>query len=106
MKKKILLIILTIGLSIAFWVFLLFFFFTGHGTGFARACHRIEIGMSKETVISIMRDYENKKGIEYIPGIEGISYAALEENFFADTYQCNISLDNEDRVKSVLGIFD
>lgn len=94
-------------LAFVAWVyFLVFFVLTGYGTGFARACNSVETEMPREIVISIMGNYENKNGVEFSEKLSELNYVVVSENFFADTYQCLIFLDEQNNVRSVMDIFD
>lgn len=75
-------------------------------SGFARACNKLEVGMSKESVLVVMKEYQNSKGFTFYEKANEVSYVADRETYTADTYQCIVLLDQEGNVSSILPIFD
>lgn len=110
MKKKIFIIVGIVLLSLTFWAYIILFVLTGIGTSFARACRSVEVGMPKQEALFKMRKYSNDNGVEFSTSTvssttEGLSYVNTEESLSA-TYQCYIFIDSENKVTSVLDIFD
>jgi hypothetical protein len=101
--KKILKISLVSLFILAVLGCLLFFVFTGIGTGFARACSRVGTGMTRDQALDIMSDYQNNNGVEFTDKPEELAYG--KEGFSGD-YQCYIFIDGQGRVSKTLGIFD
>lgn len=105
MKHKLLKIILIVVAVLAVIAALEFFFFTGLGTSFARACSKIEVGMPKETVLEMMTQFENKNGVELISKNGELTYVSVEEHY-SGFYECTIYLNEENRVKDIFDKFD
>ena len=70
MKKLALKLIVIVLLIAAFLLILYYFTFyqlTGIKTPLAKACNKIEVGMEKETVQNIMKEFEKDKNDQYQP---------------------------------------
>lgn len=102
--------ILIVVVVMAFVVYIELFVLTGIGTGFARACRSVEVGMSKEVALTRMEKYSNDNGVEFSASTissttEELSYVNVDEGY-EGYYQCLIFIDKENRVSGVSDIFD
>jgi hypothetical protein len=103
-KRNLKIILITLFIA-GVAVYLEFFFFTGWGTDFAKKCSKIEVGMARETVTSLMYKYENKNGIEVITKPRQLTYVSVKEGY-SGFHECSIFLNDQDNVINIFYKFD
>ena len=103
MKKKLLVILSLAIVFLTIAYYLMFYVLSGVGTSFARTCEQIYAGMSKEQVLTTMNEFENKQKVIFSEKENALSY--ITPGLSGD-YQCHVYLDEQDKVVSVIRIFD
>ena len=106
MKKlvlKLIVIVLLIAVFLLILYYLAFYQFTGIKTPLAKACNKIEVGMEKETVLNIMKEFEKDNRD---PFNEEYNYLGYDTPGLSGDWQCYIYLDEDNAVESVTRIFD
>lgn len=102
-SKAILIVISAVVVLVAILYYLVFFVFSDLGTSFAKACGKVESGMTKEQALSIMQEFQNDKDITFLDKNNVLTYTTPG---LSGDYQCYISLDDQNKVKLVTKIFD
>ena len=107
MSDKMLIRTVVTGVVLYLIYFLVMFVFTGYGTAFYQDCSRIMIGMSKPQVLTLMQKYTDDPDT-YNYGEQNIMGKSIGWDTLGplNDYQCDVGLDEADRVITVTRIFD